>query len=102
MSKHLGQKRDPGYQPYFTEFNYEEQYYCKDLALFIIKEPCIMCTMALSKQIILNLNYYLVHSRIAEVYYIEDNLVDGGMGKVINLNDYDNLNHDFLIYKYTI
>ena len=33
---------------------------------------------------------------------MNENLVDGGMGKVVNLNDYDNLNHTFLIYKYSI
>jgi len=43
----LGEKRESCFQSYFTNFNYEEQYFCKDLYIFTIKEPCIMCAMAL-------------------------------------------------------
>jgi len=46
-NKLLGKKREQCLQTYFTDFNYEEQYYCKDLVVFTINEPCLMCSMAL-------------------------------------------------------
>lgn len=41
----IGTKRD---SPYQSLFHCNEQYYCKDLVIFTLKEPCIMCAMALS------------------------------------------------------
>ena len=62
------------------------QYYCENLYIICINEPCIMCSMA------------LVHNRISRIYFEKENKEDGGLISKLKLNDY-NLNHHYLIYK---
>lgn len=38
-------KREPDQK--IEEYFEEKNYYCKDLDLFVVMEPCIMCSMAL-------------------------------------------------------
>ena len=68
------------------DINYNNQYFCENLYIFSIKEPCIMCSMS------------LVHNRISRIYYLEDNEIDGGLKTKISINNY-NLNHHYLIFK---
>ena len=68
------------------DINSSNQYYCENLYIFTIKEPCIMCSMS------------LVHNRISRIYYLEDNEIDGGLKTKISINNY-NLNHHYLIFK---
>ena len=41
----VGSKREA---PYQSVLDHNEQYYCKDLVVFTLNEPCVMCSMALS------------------------------------------------------
>lgn len=62
------------------------QYYCEGLYVFTIYEPCIMCSMA------------LVHNRISRIYFIQNNVKDGGLISKIAINDY-NINSHYLVFK---
>ena len=64
----------------------KNQYYCENMFVFTTNEPCFMCSMA------------LVHSRIARIYFIGENDIDGGLGSVLKINNY-NLNHNYLVFK---
>jgi tRNA(Arg) A34 adenosine deaminase TadA len=67
-------------------YNYNDQYYCQGLYMFIFNEPCFMCAMA------------LVHSRIERVYFFKDNLIDGAFHTKLKILNY-NLNHNYLIFQ---
>lgn len=62
-----------------------DQYYCENFYVFSIKEPCIMCSMA------------LVHSRIARLYFTQPT-VNGGVISRIQIGNY-NLNHSYLTFQ---
>jgi tRNA-specific adenosine deaminase 3 len=68
--------------------NFMEQYYCQSLYVITLKESCFMCSMA------------LVHSRIGRVYFMEDNSEDGALVSKLKINNYENINHEYLIFKY--
>ena len=68
-----------------TLFGYEEQYYCEGLYVLSIKEPCVMCAMA------------LVHNRINRIYYEKENEEEGGLISQIKINNYK-LNHYYHIF----
>lgn len=60
------------------------QYYAKDLTVYVNREPCVMCSMA------------LVHSRIACVLWTDDNPDYGGFTPTdLRLNAQPKLNHSF-------
>ena len=68
----------------------EEQYFLKDLFVFVKTEPCFMCAMA------------LVHSRVARLYFENVNRFDGAIEGVeggIQLNYLKNTNHNFPTFK---
>lgn len=68
-----------------TLFGYQEQYYCEGLYVFSIKEPCVMCAMA------------LVHNRINRIYYEKETEEEGGLVSQIKINNYK-LNHYYHIF----
>ena len=70
----------------FGTNNNSEQYYCENLCVLILNEPCPMCAMA------------LVHNRIKRIYFMNYNSVDGALVSKLCLNNY-NLNHHYQIFK---
>jgi tRNA-specific adenosine deaminase 3 len=66
--------------------DFTDQYFCEGLYVFTIHETCPMCTMA------------LVHSRIARLYFLKNDK-DGALETALKINSYENLNHEFLIFK---
>ncbi|KAL4469548.1 hypothetical protein ABPG74_004801 [Tetrahymena malaccensis] len=65
-------------------------YYCTGLDVFIVQEPCIMCSMA------------LIHSRVRRVYYSLKNPKQeqfGGLNEDLMINHMDSLNHSFLVFQ---
>lgn len=76
--------------PFNEYLDYEQQYYCQNLYVFTVKEPCFMCAMA------------LVHSRIDRLYFINLNNFDGAITSKLKIIDYESLNHSYLCYKLNI
>ncbi|ORX59956.1 cytidine deaminase-like protein [Piromyces finnis] len=72
------------------EIDSSQPYLCSNYDLFTIKEPCIMCCMA------------LVHSRIGRVFYIEKNDRDGGLESIHQIHIQPELNHHFQVFKITL
>ncbi|KAF2077758.1 hypothetical protein CYY_000945 [Polysphondylium violaceum] len=62
------------------------QYLANSYHLYLTKEPCIMCSMA------------LVHSRIKRVVYGSSSR-DGGLGSYLKIHTMKSLNHHFEVYK---
>ncbi|KAN0006734.1 hypothetical protein ACTFIU_004925 [Dictyostelium citrinum] len=62
------------------------QYLATNFHLYITKEPCVMCSMA------------LVHSRVKRVVYGSSSR-DGGLGTYLKIHTEKSLNHRFEVYK---
>ena len=58
-----------------------------DYDVYLKKEPCIMCSMA------------LVHSRVSRVFFAEPSPTNGGLYSVARLQTVTSLNHAFEVYK---
>ena len=55
--------------------------------LFVVREPCVMCSMA------------LVHCRIARVFYAVPHVRNGGLGSCYSLHLNPALNHHFDVFR---
>ena len=62
-------------------------YLCNGCTAILVREPCIMCSMA------------LLHSRIACVIYAVSNPTSGGLGSKFSVHCEPRLNHHFHVYK---
>lgn len=62
-------------------------YLCNGCTAIFVREPCIMCSMA------------LLHSRIACVIYAVSNPTSGGLGSKFSVHCEPHLNHHFHVYK---
>ncbi|XP_077435947.1 putative inactive tRNA-specific adenosine deaminase-like protein 3 [Vanacampus margaritifer] len=63
-----------------------QPYICTGYDLYVTREPCVMCAMA------------LVHSRIARVFYGAA-FADGALGTKYKIHTQKDLNHRFDVYK---
>lgn len=63
-----------------------EPYICTGYHLYVTREPCVMCAMA------------LVHSRIGRVFYGTPS-ADGALGTKYKLHTQKDLNHHFEVYR---
>lgn len=68
----------------------DDQYLCTGYDIYLTREPCIMCSMA------------LVHSRIARIIYGMDNKNAGGVGSRYILHSYPSINHHYKVYRYLL
>lgn len=64
-----------------------QEYLCTGAIALFVREPCIMCSMA------------LLHSRIACVIYALSNVQSGGLGSRFSVHCEPALNHHFYAYK---
>lgn len=64
----------------------EQPYICTGYDLYVTREPCIMCAMA------------LVHSRIGRVFYGASS-DDGALGTTYKVHTHKDLNHRFEVYR---
>lgn len=64
-----------------------KDYLCTGNSLFIWREPCVMCSMA------------LVHSRIKRVFFYEANPECGGLMSQVKIGYLKQLNHHFISYQ---
>jgi tRNA-specific adenosine deaminase 3 len=62
-------------------------YLCTGLDLYITREPCAMCAMA------------LVHGRIRHVIYDEPNLTAGALGTCYSVHEMPSLNHHYRAFR---
>lgn len=63
-----------------------QPYICTGYDLYVTREPCVMCAMA------------LVHSRIGRVFY-GSTFADGALGTKYKIHSQKDLNHRFEVYK---
>ncbi|GMH42402.1 hypothetical protein BSKO_10321 [Bryopsis sp. KO-2023] len=64
----------------------DRPYLCTGFDLYILKEPCVMCSMA------------LVHSRFQKIVYSVKDEVGGALGGSMSLHGERSLNHRFQVY----
>lgn len=81
ISHHKRSSSDTPSEPKPTE------YLCTNGTAIVVREPCIMCSMA------------LLHSRIACVIYAIPNPSQGGLGSRFSIHCESRLNHHFHVYK---
>lgn len=61
-------------------------YLCTGYDVYVTREPCVMCAMA------------LVHSRARRVFYGYSRPADGGLGGLVSIHLLDGINHRFDVF----
>lgn len=83
------QKLETG-DPDTTSYAGPRPYMCTGYDIFIKREPCIMCAMA------------LVHSRLSRVIYCHSDLDHGALGGKTKLHAQRSLNHHYHVYQLSL
>jgi len=69
-------------------------YLATDFEVFLLSEPCLMCSMA------------LLHSRVARVYYLVHHRFEetkwGGLGSICSIHANKQLNHRFQVFRVVV
>lgn len=61
-------------------------YLCTGYYVYMLKEPCLMCSMG------------LVHARINKVFFCRDNLSSGALHSTVKVHTIKDLNHHFEVF----
>ncbi|CAK1593429.1 unnamed protein product [Parnassius mnemosyne] len=61
-------------------------YLCTGYYAYLIREPCVMCSMA------------LVHARVKRIFFCFDNMFDGALKSKSKLHTISSLNHHFEVF----
>ncbi|CAL8110616.1 unnamed protein product [Orchesella dallaii] len=69
--------------------NKHSDYLCTGMDVYLSHEPCIMCAMA------------LLHSRARKIFFVHNNMNNGGLNSVVKLHCLDGINHRFQVFKVT-
>lgn len=77
LGKHSGQR---------ASANLADPYLCTGFNVYLLNEPCLMCSMA------------LVHSRVGKVFYINENQ-QGALATGYGLHFLKELNHHYQVYQ---
>lgn len=64
----------------------KESYLCTGYDVFLKREPCVMCAMA------------LLHSRVRTVFFEEPSPGKGGLGSLCKIHCYPAFNHKFEVF----
>ncbi|KAH9258261.1 hypothetical protein BASA81_003310 [Batrachochytrium salamandrivorans] len=64
-----------------------EDYLCTGMDVFLLHEPCIMCSMA------------LLHSRVGRVFFHYSNPTSGALDSVCRLHTLESINHRYRVFK---
>jgi len=70
----------------FIEKKDKKTYLLNGCSIYLTHEPCIMCAMA------------LLHSRISNVFYFNQNKHNGALGSIYKLHTLKKTNHRFNVY----
>ncbi|CAK1548993.1 unnamed protein product [Leptosia nina] len=64
----------------------DSPYLCTGYYIYMLREPCVMCSMA------------LVHARAKRIFFCVDNERDGGLKSKVKLQTVSSLNHRFEVF----
>ncbi|KAH9304347.1 hypothetical protein KI387_008751, partial [Taxus chinensis] len=75
------------YKPSFAAEELPRPYLCTGFDIYVTREPCAMCAMA------------LVHERVRRVFYAFSNRKNGALGSAYRLHGIKSLNHHYTVYR---
>ncbi|OQV23121.1 putative E3 ubiquitin-protein ligase RFWD3 [Hypsibius exemplaris] len=80
----VGKRRTPDDEDASAE---ADSYLCTECTAYLLREPCVMCAMA------------LIHARISRVIFLQDGRTDGALKSIFKLQGEKQLNHHFEVWQ---